>query len=189
LTLSYNLLKEEVVAMDNKYQEHINAIRRYLSGERPSHIYRSLGKSKQWFWYWLNRYDPQKPEWFEDKSKSNKTIRNKIDSDLELLICSIRKRLTKTKYSQVGPLTIQWELKKLGVLYIQHTRTISWVLKRNDLVIDLKKYEKRDKLYPQLKLREPDVLHQLDLVGPRYLGEGNQNKFYSFNPIDAYSTR
>jgi transposase InsO family protein len=87
----------------------------------------------------------------------------------------------------VGPLTIQWELKKLGVQHIPHTRTISRVLKRNDLVKDPKKYEKRDKLYPQIKPREPNVLHQLDLVGPRYLGKGKQNRFYSFNLIDAYS--
>jgi putative transposase len=173
--------------MDNTYQERINAIRRYLSGEKPSSIYQSLGKSKQWLWYWLNRYNPQDPEWFEDKSKSNKTIRNKIDSNLEQLICTIRKRLEKTKYSQVGPLTIQWELKKLGVHHIPHTRTISRVLKRNDLVKDPKKYEKQDKLYPQIKPRRPNVLHQLDLVGPRYIGKGKQNKFYSFNLIDAFS--
>jgi len=173
--------------MDNKYQIRINAIRRYLSGEKPSSIYWSFGKSRQWLWYWLNRYDPQDPKWYEDKSKSNKTIHNKIDSNLEQLICNVRKRLVKTKYSQLGPLTIQWELKKLGVEHIPHTRTISRVLKRNDLIKDPKKYEKRDKLYPQIKPREPNVLHQLDLVGPRYLGKGKQNKFYSFHLIDAYS--
>ena len=173
--------------MDSKYQIRINAIRRYLSGERPSSIYQSLGKSRQWLWYWLNRYDPTTPEWYKDKSKSNKTIRNKIDSDIEQLICTIRKRLKNTKYSQVGPLTIQWELKKLGVQQIPHSRTISRVLKRNDLVKDPKKYEKRNKLYPEIKPRGPNVLHQLDLVGPRYLGKGKQNKFYSFHLIDAYS--
>jgi hypothetical protein len=30
-------------------------------------------------------------------------------------------------------------------------------------------------------------LHQIDLVGPRYIGKGKQNRFYSFNLIDAFS--
>jgi hypothetical protein len=60
------------------------------------------------------------------------------------------------------------------------------VLKRNDLVKEPKKYEKRDELYPQIEPQRPNVLHQLDLVGPRYIGKGKQNKFYSFNLIDAF---
>jgi hypothetical protein len=173
--------------METKYSLRINAVKRYLNGNRPSSIYKSIGKSKQWLWYWINRYDPHNPDWYKNRSNSSKPIHNKIDSDFEQLICNIRKRLEKTKYSQVGPLTIQWELKKLGVQQIPHTRTISRVLKRNDLVKDPKKYEKRNKLYPEIKPQKSNVLHQFDLVGPRYIGKGKQNKFYSFNLIDAFS--
>jgi putative transposase len=173
--------------MEMKYSLCINAVKRYLSGDKPSSIYKPIGKSKQWLWYWVNRYDPHNPKWYKNRSNSSKPIYNKIDSGIEQLICNIRKRLENTKYSQVGPLTIQWELKKLGVQQIPHTRTISRVLKRNDLVKEPKKYEKRNKLYPEIKPRGPNILHQLDLVGPRYLGKGKQNKFYSFHLIDAYS--
>ena len=43
--------------METKYSLRINAVKRYLSGDRPSSIYKPIGKSKQWFWYWINRYD------------------------------------------------------------------------------------------------------------------------------------
>jgi len=43
LTLSYKLLQKEVLAMGSKYQIRIKAIRRYLSGERASSIYQTLG--------------------------------------------------------------------------------------------------------------------------------------------------
>ena len=160
--------------MDNEYKIRINAIRRYLSGEKPFHIYRSLSKSRQWLWYWLNRYDPHNPEWFKDKSKSNKTIHNKIDSNIEQIICNIRKRLTKTKYSQLGPLAIQWEMKKLGVEQIPHTRTISRIIKRNDLVKDPKKYEKRNKLYPEIKPRKPMYCIRLISWGHATLAKENR---------------
>jgi hypothetical protein len=78
-------------------------------------------------------------------------------------------------------------MKKLGMEQIPHTRTISRIIERNDLVKEPKKYEKQNKLYPEIKPREPNILHQLDLVGPRYIGKGKQNKFYSFNLIDAFS--
>jgi len=32
------------------------AISRYENGESPKQIYQSLGKSKRWFFKWLNRY-------------------------------------------------------------------------------------------------------------------------------------
>jgi len=173
--------------MKNKHRIRIDAVKQYLSGDKASSIYKPIGKTKQWLWYWVKRYDPHNPHWYKNRSNSKKIVYNKIDIRIEQLICNVRRRLTNTKYSQIGPLAIQWELKKLGVEQIPHTRTISRVLKRNELVKKPKKYEKRNKLYPEIKPREPNILHQLDLVGPRYIGKGKQNSFYSFNLIDAFS--
>jgi hypothetical protein len=173
--------------MKNKHRIRIDAVKQYLSGNKASSIYKPIGETKQWLWYWVKRYDPHNPHWYKNRSNSKKIVYNKIDIRIEQLICNVRRRLTNTKYSQIGPLAIQWELKKLGVEQIPHTRTISRVLKRNELVKKPKKYEKRNKLYPEIKPREPNILHQLDLVGPRYIGKGKQNSFYSFNLIDAFS--
>ena len=32
------------------------AIMRYTNGEKPKSIYSDLGRTKQWFFKWLNRY-------------------------------------------------------------------------------------------------------------------------------------
>lgn len=173
--------------MEEEYQRRIDAVKRYLSGEKASTIYKPLGKPKQWLWFWLNRYNPKDENWYKDKPKSNKVVHNKTDSETEQLICNIRQRLIKTKYSQIGALPIQWELKKLNVQRITPVRTINNILKRNNLVKEPEIYEKRNKLYPKIKVALPDIVHQLDLVGPRYIGKGKDNKFFSSNLIDVFS--
>jgi len=173
--------------MEKKYKIRIEAIRRFLAGERPTiNIYRSLNQNRQWFYFWLKRYNPNNDNWHKDKPKANKVVHNKIDEKLETLVCNIRNKLVKTKYSQIGHLAIQWELEKLGLKEILHPRTINRIIKRNNLVKKPEIYEKRNKLYPGIEATAPNILHQLDLVGPRYIGKGKDNRFFSFNLIDVF---
>lgn len=174
--------------MKEKHEIRIEAIRRFLASERPVvAIYRSLNRNRQWFYFWLKRYESESNEWYKDKPKTNKVIHNKIDSHVEQLICKVRKKLTDTKYAQRGTLSIQWQLKKLGLKIIPSAWTINRIIKRNDLVRKPQIYEKRNKVYPEIITDSPNILHQMDLVGPRYIGKGKSNKFYSFNLIDVYS--
>jgi hypothetical protein len=186
MTIDYNLLKKEVKSMEEEYQKRIEAVRRYYSGQRANYIYKSLCKPKQWLYFWLKRYNPKDENWYKDKPKSNKIIHNKIDPKIENLVCNIRKRLSNTKYAQRGALAIQWELKRLGVKPIP-IWTINRIIKRNNLVKKPEIYERRNKIYPSIEVNAPCVLHQLDIIGPRYLGRGKANKFFSINLIDAFS--
>lgn len=171
--------------MKEEYNIRIEAIKRFLARERPaSNIYRSLNKNRQWFYFWLRRYQIHDDHWYKDRPKVNRTIHNKIDKKLEILICNIRKKLTQTKYAQIGAWAIQWELKNLGIKPLP-IWTINRIIKRNNLVKKPKIFEKRNKLYPYIKLYSPNILHQLDIVGPRYLSKGK--KFFSFNLIDVFS--
>jgi len=172
--------------MKPKWKTRIEAVKRYLKGERPTvKIYRSLQQNKQWFYFWLKRHESGNVSWFKDTHKTNKIIHNKIDRETESVICSIRKRLANRKYAQKGALPIQWELKKLKVQKIPHIWTINRILKRNNLLKEPEKYVKRNKPYPVIKAKKPNVLHELDLVGPRYLKKAN--KFYSIHIIDVFS--
>jgi len=173
--------------MEEEHKKRIEAVKRYYSGESASYIYKSFGKPKQWLYFWLKRYNPKDENWYKDKPKRNKTIHNKIAPEIENLVCNIRKRLSDTKYAQRGALIIQWELKKLGLKKIPPIWTINRIIKRNNLVKEPKIYERRHKLYPSIELSSPNLLHQLDIVGPRYLGKGEGNKFFSFNLIDTFS--
>ncbi len=173
--------------MDEKHKIRIEAIKRFLAGERPAaKIYRSLNQNRQWFYFWLRRYNPNNDNWYKDIQKINKVVHNKIDEKIETLVCNIRNKLAKIKYSQRGALPIQWELKKLKVK-TPPIWTINRIIKRNNLVKEPDIYEKRNKLYPKIEVTLPNILHQLDLIGPRYLGKGKANKFFSANLIDIFS--
>ena len=49
------------------------AILRYIQGESPQAIYKSLQRSKHWFFKWLKRYESGKSDWY--KAKSRATLR------------------------------------------------------------------------------------------------------------------
>jgi len=173
--------------MEEKYRIRIEAVRCFLAGERPAvKIYRSLNQNRRWFYFWLNRYDPNDENWYKDKPKTLKVIHNKTAKETETLVCSVRNKLVNTKYAQIGALPIQWELKKLGLKPIPPIWTINRIIKRNNLVKKPEIYEKRNKLYPAIEVTAPNILHQLDLIGPRYIGKGKDNRFFSFNLIDAF---
>ena len=173
--------------MEPEEMKRKEAIMRYINKERPVDIYRDLEKNKRWFYFWLNKYKSGEDDWFKDKPKKNKVVHNKISSEIEDIICELRRKLMKTKYSQIGALKIQWELKKLGIDDIPPIWTINRIIKRNKLIKGANKYIKKSKEYPSVDITRINELHQLDLVGPRYIGKGRNNKIYSFNIIDAFS--
>src|ERR1043165_4335963 len=99
-------------------------------------------------------------------------------------VCSIRKGLVKTKYSQKGSVAIQWELQRLGVRPLPAIWTINRILKRQGLLVK-PTCPRRISPYPALQPTEPNVVHQMDLVGPRYLK--SKERFYGVHLIDGFS--
>ena len=162
------------------------AISRYEDGESPKQIYQSLGKSKRWFFKWLNRYKQGNDDWFQELSRRPHSTKQKIDKDMEQAIIDTRKELERTLYAQIGALNIKWHLKEKG-FDPPPISTINKVLKRNSLVKVRKRYEPRGADYPALTATCSNFLHQFDVVGPRYLK--TDGRFYSANAIDAYDRR
>jgi transposase InsO family protein len=62
--------------------------------------------------------------------------------------------------------------------------TINRILKRYGLA-GQRPYQRRGTPYPALAAQRPNQVHQLDLVGPRYLRGGK--RFYGIQLMDAYS--
>lgn len=165
----------------DEYQKRKEALSRYLSGEKVSVIVRSLRKSRQWFYNWLERYDANKenPNWFVDYSKAPKSKPTKIGTITEEQLLDIRKQLQNRNYSQIGAIAIQYECRKQG-LPILPVWTINRIISRHELNKPIPR-SKSHKEYPVLFFHT----HQMDLVGPRYLkGDG---RFYSLNVIDTLS--
>lgn len=162
----------------------IHAIRRCLQGEGVSTICRALGRSRRWFYYWLQRAATGSPTWAQAQSRAPHRRPTKTPAQLETLICAVRRRLVATKYAQKGAFAIQWQLQQLGVAPIPAIWTINRILRRHGLLVKAR-YQPRGKPYPAVAVQGPNHVHQLDLVGPRYLQGGS--RFYGVHLIDAYS--
>jgi len=162
----------------DKYEKRKVAITRYQLGDKISVIAKSLGKTRQWFYNWLSRYQEREDEtsWYLDKSKAPKSKPSRIDRDLEQQILDIRQELDGRNYSQIGAIAIQYEFRNRKI-----DPPAVWTINRVIARHGLNKAQPRVKKshdYPELFLST----QQMDLVGPRYIkGDG---RFYSFNIID-----
>ncbi|MBC8205089.1 MAG: DDE-type integrase/transposase/recombinase [FCB group bacterium] len=160
------------------------AVRRFLSGESANNICSDLNRSKPWFYKWLKRYQSGDGDWFKGVSHRPKHHPKQTSEDLESTVINIRKSLVGTLYAQTGAIAIQWEMKKLGLEPLPAS-TINRILKRKHLINKRQKYEPKGKIYPEIGGGFPGSVHQMDIVGPRYLK--NDGLSYSHNLIDAYS--
>jgi len=162
----------------NEYEKRKAAITRYQSGEKITLIVASLGKTRQWFYNWLKRFEQRTDEttWCIDESRSPKHIPSKLNPSIEELILEIRCELDAQHYAQTGAIAIQYGFRNRNLKPPQ-VWTINRVIARNGLnKVEPKVKQSRD--YPELFV----LTHQMDLVGPRYIkGDG---RFYSLNIID-----
>ena len=162
----------------NEYEKRKVAITRYQSGEKITLIVNSLGKTRQWFYNWLKRYELREDEstWFIDQSRAPQSKPSKLDVMIEQQILDIRKELDASHFAQTGAIAIQYEFRNRK-LKPPPIWTINRVISKHGL----------NKVAPMLKANRdyPELFvqtHQMDLVGPRYI-KGN-GRFYSINIID-----
>jgi transposase InsO family protein len=108
---------------------------------------------------------------------------NKTPEVLEQQVVDVRKKLEKQKYSQVGALAVSYEMQRRGIK-APPLRTIERILNRHGLV---RKRQKRSapkgKDYPGIEANEPHEVHQMDIVGPRFIAD--DGRFYSINIMDV----
>jgi len=166
----------------NEEQLRKYAIHLYLEGKNPSSICIELCKSRAWFYKWLNRYEQLLGgDWYKEQSRAPKIVTSKISPEIERLVINIRNQLKNNKYAQIGAISIQWAMKKLGI-EPPPIWTIDRILKRHNLTRHKQSPPKKKNDYPGVKYCN---VQQMDLVGPRFIK--NYGRCYSFNIIDIES--
>jgi len=105
---------------------------------------------------------------------------------MEQMVIETRKYLEKKLYAQIGAFNICWHLKQEGK-NPPSLATLNRIIKRNNLVHKRLKYSPKGVNYPSLAVTHSNYVHQMDVVGPRYLKE--DGRFYSINIIDVFDRR
>jgi len=109
------------------------AIEQFLRGKTPVTLYREMGRSKKWFFKWLNRYQSGDPDWHRDHPKVPRSHPRQTQPEIRELLTTIRKQLEGHPYAQIGASAITWELDKLGVIPPSDS-TINRVIRKAGLV-------------------------------------------------------
>lgn len=170
--------------MHNELSVRQMAIQLRLSGERVETICQSLKRSEAWVHKWWRRYLDSGPEGLYDLTRSNHQVVNRTPPHIERAVISIRRRLAaratpQTRYSQMGASQIRAELEALGYTPLPGLRTIDRIVNRAGLSCPPLRFAPRvaQNEYPGPQARDSNQVHQVDIVGPRYL-KGDSTRYY-----------
>lgn len=170
--------------MQDELSVRQSAIRLRLAGESIESICRTLKRSRVWFHKWWRRYLESGPEGLYDLTRGNYQVVNRTPLHIERAVISIRRRLAaratpQTRYSQIGAAQIRAELETLGYTPLPSLRTIRRIITRAGLSCPPLKLSPRIARndYPGPQARDSNHVHQVDVVGPRYL-KGDSTRYY-----------
>jgi len=178
--------------MRNELSDRQQAIRMRLAGDSVSLISQLLRRSEAWVQKWWQRYLTAGGEGLYDLTRARHTVVNRTPAHLERAILGIRRRLaaratSQTRYALIGAPTIQQELKSLDFTSLPTLRTIERILQRAHLTCPRLRLAQRlpRSAYPGPHAEDSNQVHQVDLVGPRYLS-GDKTKYYFYVCKDAF---
>lgn len=178
--------------MRNEFSDRQQAIRMRLAGDSVPLICRTVRRSATWFHKWWQRYLSAGGEGLYDLTRARHEVVNRTPAHLERAILAIRRRLAaratpQTRYAFLGAPTIVQELEGLGFTPVPTLRTIERILQRAHLTSPRFRLARRlpQTEYPGPHAEDSNQVHQVDLVGPRYL-RGDKTKYYFYICKDAF---
>jgi putative transposase len=178
--------------MRNELSDRQQAIRMRLAGDTISLICQALRRSDAWVRKWWQRYLAAGGEGLYDLTRAHSNLIQRTPAHIERAILAIRRRLAahatpQTRYALVGAATIREELHALGFSPVPTLRTIDRILHRANLTSPRVRLAPRlpQTAYPGPQAHDSNQIHQVDLVGPRYLS-GRKTKYYFFVCKDAF---
>lgn len=181
--------------MATEIQRRQQAIRMRLAGQTVTRICQQLQRGRDWFYAWWGRYQDQGADGLRDRSRTPQTNAQAVEAEIRQAILRIRDRLVRrrgpqARYRLAGAPTIRHELEVLGYVHPPALRTIGYVLQRAGRTCPPFRLEPTatTPTYPGPRARFSNQIHQLDLVGPRYL-KGSRARYYFLVYKDVYDLR
>lgn len=117
-------------------------------------------------------------------TRANHHVARQTPPHVERAVLSVRRRLEaratpQTRYSHIGAPTIREELRVLGLTPLPHVRTIARILKQAGLTNPSLRVAQplAQSDYPGPRAQDSNQVHQVDVVGPRYL-KGDKTRYY-----------
>ena len=163
------------------------AVERYQRGEKPGTICLCLGRTEQWFYKWLKRFQEGDSDWYRERSRRPVSAPTRTPEEIEAIVKHVRLELYNAG-EFCGAQAIHWRLEEEKVQPLPSLRTIGRILARHALTHRRTGcYELKGKCYPALDAPHPGSVHQCDFVGPCYLR--GPVRFYSLNAVDIATGR
>lgn len=79
--------------MDIEEEERIEAVNRYIMGDKPSNICRDANRSEKWLFNWVNRFKTGEEGWYKSRSRAPKKHGKTTGREIESTVVNIRKAL------------------------------------------------------------------------------------------------
>lgn len=183
--------------MNIEEQERVEAVDRYIMGDKPADICRDTDRSKKWLFKWVNRFKTGDEGWYKSQSRAPKSQGKETCKEIETAVINIRKSLMggskhKSKYLGVDADAVRYKMHELGFIEkeIPSVSTIKRIVKKHNLKVNKRERYKRVKSKKRYTILNPtkiDEMHQMDWVGPRFIkGYG---AISSLNLIDVASNQ
>jgi putative transposase len=167
--------------------EREQAVQRFQAGESPTAICRSVGRSREWLYKWVTRFDTGQDDWAQDGSRRPHRSARRTAASIETAIVTARRSLAQRGLF-CGAQAIAWELEALRIAPVPAVRTINRILERHELPTRRTgPYVPKGTPYPTFLVDRPSARHQTDFVGPCYLA--GPIRFYSLHSVDLATGR
>lgn len=178
--------------MSRELELRQQAIRLKYAGWSISGICAHVERSRQWFYKWWQRYLAEGSGGLRDRAPTPHTPQTALAPDIRQAIVKIRDRLMRRhgpreRYRLAGAPTIRHELACLGYTPVPSLRTIERVLHaagRTTPAFPLQPCAASVD-YPGPQATRSNAVHQLDLIGPRYL-QGSHRQWFFLVYRDSY---
>jgi putative transposase len=161
------------------------AIRLKQAGWSVSWICRRLSRGRDWFYKWWGRYTDEGAAGLRERSRAPQMASRFWSPDIRRAILEIRDRLVRRRgprerYRLAGAPTIRYELACLGYEPLPSLRTIERVLQREGRTSPVFRPQPRAAAsdYPGRPATHSNQIHQMDLIGPRYLKGSHRQWFF-----------